>query len=385
MTDPVLHCTRCTYDAETPGISFDEKGVCNYCHDWDELDEKYKKNGEIRLQNIVNVHIKHSAYRRKSPYDVVIGVSGGSDSSYMLHIAKEMGLRPLAVHLDNGWNAEVGVKNLQRMLNGLNISSVIGKGDRAEYNDIVRSFVKARLPDIEAPADCGLAAFLYQIADRFNIKWIWEGHSFRTEGISPLGHLYFDMKYVDSVHQKYGMVGRRTYPEFWLKSQLKWYAKGIKKMRPLYYLDYNKEDAKAILHEEYGWQYYDGYHAENKMTAYYHHIFMPQVYGVDQTNNAIAAQVRAGHMSREDGLDLNDKNKRTIWSEIDPFPQIIEEVNEAMGFDVVEWYKRQDLKDHPTYKDFKTYKPTFERYAFFFRGLIKLGMMPESFVKYTRK
>ena len=188
-TDTLVRCTRCLYDETTPSITFDHDGVCNYCRLHDDLDAQYPTGdaGERRLRELAEVIKKDG---RKRPFDVVVGVSGGCDSSYLIYKAKELGLRPLAVHFDNTWNTTTAVENIHNVLKRLDVQLYTYVVDNEEYDDIYRSFLKAGVPDIEAPTDIALAATLYKAAEQYGIKYIFEGHSFRTEGISPLGWLY---------------------------------------------------------------------------------------------------------------------------------------------------------------------------------------------------
>src|SRR5437763_716652 len=153
-------CTRCLYDESVPSITFDENGVCNYCHTHDSLAAEYPvgADGQARLQKIAD-QIRHDG--RGKQYDVVVGVSGGCDSSYLLYLTKHvLGLRPLAVHFDNTWNSTTAVANIQRVLKALDVDLYTYVVDNEEYDDIYRSFLKAGVADIEAPTDIGLATVL---------------------------------------------------------------------------------------------------------------------------------------------------------------------------------------------------------------------------------
>ena len=241
-------CARCIYDASIPGISFDAQGICSYCRQYEELNRDYPTGAEGR-RILEETAERAKADGRGKPYDVVIGVSGGCDSSYMLHFArKELGLRVLAAHFDNTYNSRIAVENIQRMLDALDIDLYTHVVDNAEYQRIYRSFFLSSVPEIDTATDIALAAVHYMAAAKYGVKWIWEGHSFRTEGISPPGWFYMDSKYVRTIHQKYGDGRIKTLPELNLGRWLKWMVvDGIRKFRPLYYLDYNKEATKRFL------------------------------------------------------------------------------------------------------------------------------------------
>jgi hypothetical protein len=269
-------CTRCIYDSTVPNISFDEAGVCNYCLQIEGLDQEYPTGveGECRIAQMIE-DMKKDGVGKK--YDAIIGVSGGCDSSYLVHKMYEAGLRLLAVHFDNTWNSTIATENIHNLLEKLNIDLFTIVVDNKEYDDIYRSFFKAGVKDIECPTDIGLATTLYKAAHKFGIKYMIEGHSFRTEGVAPLGWIYMDGKYIESVQKKFGTYKIKTFPNLWLKDFLRWMIFGrIKKVRPIYYMDYDKEAAKKLLTEQYGWQWYGGHHLENRFTAFYHSYFLPR-------------------------------------------------------------------------------------------------------------
>jgi N-acetyl sugar amidotransferase len=371
-----LICQRCIYDENTPSIEFDANGVCNYCHMHDKLDQEYP-TGEAGASILQNLAEKIRQEGRRKEFDVVVGVSGGCDSSYMLYQAKELGLRPLAAHFDNTWNSKIAVENIHNVLRALDVELFTYVVDNEEYNDIYRSFIKAGVPDIEAPTDIGLASTLYLAAEKYGIKYIFEGHNFRTEGVSPLGWLYMDGKYIESVQKTFGSRKLKTFPNLWMSSFLKWMViKRIKKIRPLYHINYNKEEVKTFLSQTFGWQWYGGHHLENRFTAFYHSYFLPKFFSIDQRPNGYAALVRSGQMTREEALRLLQEP---------PYlePEVVELVEKRLGLGTggLEAAMHQPKR---TYRDFKTYKQTFERLRWFFWLMYKADLVPKSFyMKYT--
>ena len=373
----VQRCTRCLYDATTPAISFDEAGVCSYCHLHDQLEVEYPTGaeGERRLQAMAR-EIREAGKGKK--YDCVVGVSGGCDSSYMLHIAKrELGLRPLAVHFDNTWDSTIAVENIHNVLKKLDIDLYTHVVDNEEYDDLYRSFMRAGVPDVEAPTDIGLAATLYRAAAKFNVRYILEGHSFRTEGISPLGWLYMDGKYIQTIHKRYGTGSAPSFPNLWLSSFLYWTGvKRIRKLRPLYYKEYRKEDVKEFLGKELGWQWYGGHHLENRFTAFYHSYFIPRRMKKDFRVLGYAALARSGQMSREEGLRLLQEPHYLE-------PEIVDLVKKRLGFDDAEFERLMNLPLR-TYREFTTYKQTFERLKWLFWLMYRFDLVPKSFyLKFT--
>ncbi|MCE7980649.1 MAG: N-acetyl sugar amidotransferase [Caldilinea sp. CFX5] len=376
MNESLRRCTRCLYDESIASISFDENGVCNYCHIHDQMVQSYPlgAEGKNRIEKIVE-EIKQAGKGKQ--YDVVVGVSGGCDSSYLVYLAKQWGLRPLAVHFDNTWNSTVATENIQTVLRSLDVDLWTYVVDNEEYDDIYRAFLKAGVRDTEIPTDIGLASVLYMACEKYDVGYIFEGHSFRTEGIAPLDWIYMDGKYIESVHKTYGTRPMKTFPNMWLKDFLRWtVVKGIKKIRPLYYVEYIKKDVMNLLTEELGWEWYGGHHLENRFTAFYHMYLWPKRFGIDGRLLGYSALVRSGQITREQGLDL-------IRSPQYCDNELVELVKKRLGFSDQEWEELMALP-HKTYQDFPTYKKTFERMRPFFWLMVKLGRVPQSFyIKYT--
>lgn len=370
-------CTRCVYNDQTPGISFDASGVCNYCRVHDTMVQEYPTGpeGDRKLGEIVE-RIKRAG--RGKQYDCVVGVSGGCDSSWMLYKMVEYGLRPLAVHFDNTWNSPIATTNIYNVLEKLDVQLFTYVVNNREYDDIYRSFMLAGVKDVEAPTDIGLAATLYMAAEQHGVKYIIEGHSFRTEGVAPLGWIYMDGKYIQSVHKAYGTRPMKTFPNLEMSKFLRWAAvRNIRRIRPLYYLDYRKDEVKEFLAAELNWEWYGGHHLENRFTAFWHTYFLPQRYGIDARLLGHAALVRSGQLSREEALE-------DLKTPIEFDPDIVELVKKRLGFNDEEFEAvMQGPRRH--YSDFATYKEAFERLRPLFWLLYKLDRVPKSFyMKFTR-
>lgn len=372
-------CSRCLFDSTIRNIAFDAEGVCSSCHVTEDLEAEYPTGaeGQAKLAEIV-AEIKAAGRGKK--FDVAVGVSGGCDSSYLIHRAVEMGLRPLAVHFDNTWNSTIATENIHKVLDKLGVELFTIVVDNEEYDDIYRAFLLAGVPDIEAPTDIGLASTLYRACEKFGIKYIFNGHNFRLEGVSPLGWLYMDGKYIESVvkqHGNYGQHRLRTFPNMPLASFLRWMlVKRVKRVRPLYYEDLDKEATKRFLADEYGWQWYGGHHLENRFTAFYHSYFMPRRFGADGRKLGYSALIRSGQMSRDEGLRLISEQPQVD-------PEILELVKKRLHFSDEEFDRVMSLPKR-SYRDYKTYKRTFERMRPFFYLMYKADLVPKSFyTKYT--
>ncbi len=368
-------CTRCIYDNTIPKISFDQEGICNYCHQYDQMNSEYPTGaaGKAILDEYVR---KMKEDGKGKHYDVVIGVSGGCDSSYMLHFAHSYGLRILAAHFDNTYNSKIAVENIQIVLEKLKIDLYTHVVDNAEYQRIYKSFFKASVPEIDTPTDLALAAVHYMAAAKYGIKHIWEGHSFRTEGISPSGWFYMDAKYIQTIHNQFGDGKIKTLPVLWMTKWIKWMIiNKIKKFRPLYYMDYNKEEVKNFLADTYGWQWYGGHHMENRSAYFANNYYLPKKFGIDLRYSEYSALIRAGLLKREEALDKIKEDK--------PFdPEILSEIKTRVGFTDAEWEDIMNAKPLH-YTHYTTYKKTFERMRPFFFFMYKAGYVTKSFyVKY---
>lgn len=370
-------CTRCIYDASVPNIKFNSDGVCNYCTQIDELEERFPNGPEGRAEMDALV-AKMKAAGKGRKYDALIGVSGGCDSSYLLHVlTKDYGLRLLAVHFDNTWNSTIATENIHKVTKALDIDLYTHVVDAREFDDLHLSFFRAGVMDLETPTDIGLAATMALAAEKHKIKYRIDGHSFRTEGSAPMGLVYMDARYVKSVHDQYGTRSIKTFPNLWLHRQLRWMLlRNLKMVRPLYHMDYDKEAAKKLLTELYGWTWYGGHHLENRVTTFYHSYFLPTRWNVDMRFIGYAAQVRDGRMSRDEALELMDQPPHVEDGLLDYYKKRL-----RLSDDDLDGLMRLPYR---YYTDFKTYKKLFERMRPFFYVMAKTQRIPWSFyIKYT--
>jgi N-acetyl sugar amidotransferase len=250
MNDKIEICSQCVMDnIGNSQISFDESGVCNYCYEYREKEKIRIIPNQFREKELEKLIKKIKSVNKESEYNCLIGVSGGVDSTITAYYVKKMGLKPLAVHLDNGWNSELAVHNIQKTLEKLDIDLYTYVVDWDEFKDLQLSFLKASTPDGEIPTDHAIMATLYKVAALHNIKYIISGNNFKTEGIMPklwaYGHI--DWKYIKSIHDKFGTVKLRTFPHFTIFKIL-WntFFRRIKMISILNYLDYNKDEAMKI-------------------------------------------------------------------------------------------------------------------------------------------
>lgn len=370
-------CSRCIYDDQVPGIFFDEKGICNYCYQMDKLEKEYP-NGAEGMKIIKSIVGKMKKAGRGKKYDCVVGVSGGCDSSWLLYQMVELGVRPLAVHFDNTWNSYEATENIHCITKALNVDLYTYVVNNKEIDDIFRSFLLAGVHEIDVATDMALVTTQYMAAARHGVHFMCIGSSFRTEGVVPLGWTYMDGKYIESVQKRFGTMKIKSLPNLWLSTFLKhMLISRIKRLRPIYYMDYNKEEAKKILHQKFGWNWYGGHHLENRWSKFHHRYYKPVRFGEDQRANGYAALVRSGQMTREEGMKLMAQPPEYSISEL-------EYVKKRLGFSNADWEKMMK-GPRRTYKDFKTYKRIFELLRPFFWVMLQFDLVEKAFyMKYTK-
>jgi N-acetyl sugar amidotransferase len=365
-------CSRCIYDSSTPNITFDSEGVCNYCRQVEKLIDDFgtgSPKGERMLQDII-AQIRHQG--RSQKYDCVIGVSGGTDSSYLLLKAKEWQLRPLAVHYDNTWNSAIATMNIGRVTAALDVDLFTHVVDNKEVDDIKKAFLLAGVAEFDADTDIGFVQVLRSTAARFGIRYILEGHSFVAEGISPVGANYLDGGYVADIHDRFGKRRRKTFPNMTFNQFMKWVLVYRQKfIRPFWYMGYSKEAARDELAARTGWQYYGGHHLENRASTFAHTVWLPQRFGTDYRNLTLAASVRRGAMDREAAI-------AAYAQPVQPDPELVNYVKKRLEISDAEY---ASIMTGPirTWRDFRTYKKRFERLRPMFHVLAKANLVPMSF------
>jgi hypothetical protein len=365
-------CTRCIYDSRIASISFDQHGVCNYCRQVEDLERQYgtgQERGREALRAIIE-EIKKSGAGKK--YDCVIGVSGGTDSSYLVLKAAEWGLRPLAVHYDNTWNSSIATQNIRKLTASFGVDLATHVLDNKEADDIKRAFMLAGVAEFDADTDIAFVQVLRSTAARVGVKYILEGHSFKAEGLSPVGQNYLDGGYVADVQRRFGKLRLKTFPNLTFWQFMKWVLIYRQKfIRPLWYIAYSKEEARRELSQRTGWRYYGGHHLENRASTFAHTVWLPQRFQTDYRNLSLAAAARAGLMSREEAL--------AIYSEpVVPDPELIAYVKKRLSLSDAE-YARIMVSPIRTFRDFHTYKRRFELMRPLFYVLAKANLVPMSF------
>ena len=300
-------CTRCVMDTTDPLIEFDDDGVCNLCTEFKNKRAQANYNGEKSDRELEALIAQMKKDGKGKEYDCIIGMSGGIDSSYVAWIAKEKGLRVLAVHMDNGWNSEEAVLNIKNIATKLNIDYESFVLDWEEFRDIQLSFLKASIPEAETPTDVAIPAAMHKLAAKYKVKYIISGGNFATEGILPKSWHYNakDLKYFNHIQGKFGTKRVRKFPTFgFLKEAYYKMVKGIKIIYILNYTPYVKDEAVELLKDKLDWRYYGGKHYESKYTGFIQSYYLYEKFGIDYRRATLSTQISTGEITREEALKI---------------------------------------------------------------------------------
>jgi len=297
-------------DTTDPDIAFDERGWCDYCRNFYEniLPNWYPNEQGAKMLAPVIDKIKKDGKERD--HDCLIGISGGIDSSYVAYIAKEkFDLNPLLFHVDAGWNTQVSVNNIQRLVDGLDLDLYTEVVDWSEMKDLQLAFFKAQVPNIDIPQDLSFFSALYSFAVKNNFKYILTGGNYSTECVrepNEWGAYYpTDMRFVKDIHRRFGQRPLKTFPTadiFKYKLYYR-YIKGIKVVKPLNYIPYIKEDAIKELTDRFGWQKYAQKHHESRFTKFVECFWLPRKFGFERRKAHLSSLILTNQMTRKEALE----------------------------------------------------------------------------------
>ena len=296
-------CTRCVMSAVVPGIRFDRDGVCQFCHIHDQMEREYPtgEKGSAILRRLAE-KIRNAGKER--PCDCVVGASGGRDTSYCLYYAKEiMGLRPLAVHFDNGWDSDVAKANLARVCDGLDIDLHTIIMDWPESRALTNANIRACVPYIDLTDDVGIASALYRTAAREGVRYIILSHSFREEGILPLIWNYVDGRYTRAIIRRHCDIQQlKDFRNVDIHHMLYWiFAKGIRVVNITNYYDDTGEKVENLLRDRFGWEDTGQHHMDNEMFALVYN-YTRRKFGFDWRMVELSAKVRTGVLTRDQAI-----------------------------------------------------------------------------------
>jgi N-acetyl sugar amidotransferase len=298
-------CTRCVMDTTDRMITFDEKGVCSHCKSFDEMLPRWNLPEHLKQNSLEKLFAKIKEQGAGKEYDCLIGLSGGVDSSYIAHMVYQAGLRPLCIHLDNGWNSELAVRNIHSIVKKCNFDLHTHVLDWEEFRDLQGSFFKANVIDLELLSDHAIFGVIIQMAQKYQIKNILSGANISTEFIMPKSwvHRKQDLTNILAIHRQFGSVPLKTFPQVsTLKHVLMMEGLGFKVHKPLNLIDYKKTDAKQLLISEFGWRDYGGKHYESQFTKYYQAHILPTKFNVDKRKAHLSTLILSQQISRADAL-----------------------------------------------------------------------------------
>jgi N-acetyl sugar amidotransferase len=317
-------CSNCVMDTSDTRIQFDSNGMCDHCNDFYTNVKPHWKVDASSRNELSKIIEKIKTEGKGKEFDCILGLSGGVDSSYMLHIAvKEFGLRPLVFHVDGGWNSELAVHNIQMLVDKLGLDLYTEVINWEEMKDFQLAFFKSGVPHIDIPQDHAFVATLYNFAYKYNIKYILNGGNISTECVrNPMEFLYYgtDMAQINDIRKKFGTIKMDSYPfssvlrhKFFLR-----YVKGVKVIKSLNYMPYIKSDALRLLEKEYGWKPYPQKHFESRFTKFYEGYWLPERFGFDTRRVQFSSLILTDQMKREEALEQLKKtpyNPETIDDE----------------------------------------------------------------------
>ncbi len=362
-------------DTTESNIVFDEKGWCDHCNNFYENIQPHwnpNEQGQKDLEPIVDSIKKHG---KNKEFDCIIGVSGGLDSSYLVHLAvEELGLRPLIFHVDAGWNTKQSVNNIEVLIDKLDVELYTEVVNWEEMKDVQRSFFKAGVPDLDIPQDAVFFSALYRFAVKHKVKYVLTGANYAAESIrEPVewGGYYIDERYIRDLHKRFGKIKLRTFPlQDVLVNKLYYtYFRGMKVVKPLNYFPFTIENAKKELSAKYGWQPYAHKHHESRFTRFIECYWQPGKFGFDHRRGHFSSMILAGQISREEALVKLSKpavDEQTMKNDF-------EYIAHKLDFTVEEF---QTLFDAPN-RTFQNYRNTY--------WLIQLGKFALNFIGSERR
>jgi N-acetyl sugar amidotransferase len=302
----VRSCARCVLDThDDPAMVFDLAGVCTHCRSFERRRAAFVSEGQAGKEKLDLLVRTIRTEGKNRPFDCVAGISGGIDSTYSVYVAKQLGLRPLVVHLDNGWNSELAVKNIQEVVRKLGFELYTYVVNWEEFRDLQRSYIQASVVDIEVPTDHGILALLHRAARKQKTRFILSGSNILTEGVMPEHWVWakFDLLNLASIHRTYGTLPLRTFPRigFWKRIYMEQILRH-QTVELLNLVPYVKSEARKILSDKLGWRDYGGKHYESVFTRFYQGYILPKKFGVDKRKAHLSCLIASGQMTKAEAL-----------------------------------------------------------------------------------
>lgn len=369
---PYQQCTLTVMDTiADPNITFDAKGICNYYYEYQQKEKQYVLHGAAGEKMLRDKVAEIKAVGKNQQYDCILGVSGGVDSTYLALQAKKLGLRPLLVHFDNGWNSELAVMNVQNIVEKCGFDLYTYVINWEEFRDIQLAFLEASVIDIEAITDIAIFTVLDQLTTKHNIRYSINGMNVVTEAILPGAWIYKDPINIKAIHSQYGKVPLKTYP--FMSPWRMWYAQNVKKVESvmmLNWMPYIKSEVKKTIIDELNWRDYGGKHYESVFTRFYQGYILPTKFKVDKRKAHLSTLICSGQMTKEEALE---ELKQPIYD--------AEQCKIDMEFVLKKFDLTQaqfdDFMSRPPrdHREYATRKPFFEQYPLLkpLRGLSQIA------------
>jgi len=346
-------CSKCVMDTTDSKIVFDEKGVCDFCNSYaKDLAINWHPDADSEKELMLMAE-KIKKDGKGKDYDCIMGMSGGTDSSYLAYILKEkMGLRPLIYTVDTGWNLNVAIENIEKIVKALKLDMFTEVVNWEEMKDLQLAFLRSQVAYQDTPQDHAIFAGLYNYAVKNNIKYVVTGANNATEAIRPPVEWVYtnDIVLIKDIHKKFGKIKLSTFPMCGMIKYRIYYAyiRGMKRIAPLNYINYEKGKAEEFLKERFGWEKYANKHYENVFTRFYEGYYLTKKFGYDKRKCYFSNMILTGAMKREDALAELAKT---------PYPEDL--MKEDMAYiakklDItVEEFEKIISGENKTYADYK--------------------------------
>ncbi len=301
-------CTRCIMDTTDPDIIFDEQGRCNHCtRFFDTIKGVYWLPNERGKRILDEALVKIKSEGRGKQYDGIIGLSGGVDSSYLIRKLREWGIRPLAVHVDAGWDSDLAVQNIKLLCEKLDVELHNIVIDWEAMRNVQVAFLRSGVINQDIPQDHAFFAALYRFAVQNGVRYVFHGSNFATESILPSawGYDAMDSTYLRAIVRRYGDSDLRGFPtvNFWQYYFYYPYVCRMTVIRPLNYIPYRKSEAIQELEQKFNWRYYGGKHWESRFTKFFQGYYLPKRFGFDKRKAHLSSLIVSGEITRSEALE----------------------------------------------------------------------------------
>lgn len=356
-------CSNCVMDETDPKILFDSNGVCNHCKNYNQNIKPIWNNEGRNINKLKLLSDKIKSENKGKEFNCILGISGGVDSSYLAYYAKEvLGLNPLIFHVDAGWNSELAVSNIEKILSKLNLELYTEVINWQEMQDLQLAYFKSGVPCLDTPQDHVFFASMYNFAQKNGIKYILNGGNYATECVrEPLEWHYHasDLKHLKTIHKAFGNVELKTIPKsdiFKYKIYYK-YFKGMRVIQPLNYIEYKKKEAIEFLKKQFDWSEYKYKHYESRFTRFYEGYWLLEKFGYDKRKAHLSSLILTGQISRDEALSELKNKPYSNEEKIEDFNYI----SKKLGISETELQNLFNSKN----KSFRDYKSNYKLIQFF--------------------